>query len=98
MKLYHYHYHINGLCVGGSDSNPFFRIFNPWRQTEEHDANCEYIKKWIPELSKVPIKDILKWETEWMNYKDCGYVKPMVNYLIQKEVVLEMLYNRFRLL
>jgi len=81
---------IQWVMGGGSDSNPFFRIFNPWRQTAEHDANCEYIKKWIPELSEVPIKDILKWETEWKHYKNCGYVKPMVNYLIQKELVLKL--------
>jgi deoxyribodipyrimidine photo-lyase len=81
---------IQWVMGGGSDSNPFFRIFNMWRQTEEHDANCEYIKKWIPELREVPVKDILHWDTEWMKYKDGGYPKPMVDYLVQKEIVLKL--------
>ena len=36
----------------GCDSVPYFRIFNPWRQQERFDSNCDYIKKWIPELKK----------------------------------------------
>ena len=81
---------IQWVMGGGSDSNPFFRIFNMWRQTEEHDANCEYVKKWIPELREVPVKDILHWDTEWMKHEDGGYPKPMVDYLVQKELVLKM--------
>lgn len=81
---------IQWVMGGGSDSNPFFRIFNPWRQTEQYDVNCEYIKKWIPELNQVPVKDILHWETEWVKYKDSGYPKPMVDYLLQKEFALKM--------
>ena len=81
---------IQWVMGGGSDSNPFFRIFNMWRQTEEHDANCEYIKKWIPELREVPVKDILHWDTEWMKYTDGEYPKPMVDYSQQKEIVLKM--------
>jgi deoxyribodipyrimidine photo-lyase len=84
---------IQWVMGGGSDSNPFFRIFNMWRQTEHYDANCEYIKKWIPELSQVPVKDILHWDTEWMKYKDAGYPKPMVDYSQQKEIVLKLYRN-----
>jgi len=28
----------------GADSQPYFRIFNPWEQTKEWDTDCEYIK------------------------------------------------------
>lgn len=45
----------------GTDAQPYFRIFNPWTQTINYDNNCEYIKKWIPELKNVPNEDILKW-------------------------------------
>ena len=37
----------------GADSQPYFRIFNPWTQSLKHDKNAEYIKKWIPELKDV---------------------------------------------
>ncbi|PTB97472.1 deoxyribodipyrimidine photolyase [Marivirga lumbricoides] len=34
----------------GTDAQPYFRIFNPYSQTDKFDKNKEYIKKWIPEL------------------------------------------------
>lgn len=74
----------------GPDSQPFFRIFNPWLQQKEHDPNCEYIKKWIPELKDVPTKDIHNWETTWKEYKDSKYPKPVVDYSEQKEKALAM--------
>lgn len=82
---------------GGADSQPYFRVFNPWLQTENFDSDCEYIKKWVPELSEVPAKDILKWDTAWENYKDkkLNYPKPIVNYEEQKKKVLQMYRSAF---
>lgn len=37
----------------GADAAPYFRIFNPWLQQKKFDAECEYIKKWVPELAEV---------------------------------------------
>lgn len=34
----------------GCDAAPYFRIFNPWRQTERFDPNQDYIKTWVSEL------------------------------------------------
>ena len=34
----------------GCDAAPYFRIFNPYTQTEKFDKNLEYIKKWVPEF------------------------------------------------
>ncbi len=42
----------------GCDAAPYFRIFNPWRQQEKFDKNCEYIKKWVPELKGLAPKQI----------------------------------------
>jgi deoxyribodipyrimidine photo-lyase len=75
---------------GGSDAQPFFRYFNPYLQSENYDSDCEYIKRWIPELKDVPSKDIHDWENTWMNYKECGYPKPIVNYAEQKEISIKM--------
>jgi deoxyribodipyrimidine photo-lyase len=74
----------------GADSQPYFRIFNPWRQGEEYDPDCEYIKQWIPELKDVPAKDIHNWETENINYKEVKYPKPIVNYEYQRDNALKM--------
>lgn len=45
----------------GCDAAPYFRIFNPYSQTEKFDKNHEYIKKWVPEyLSKSYSKPIVE--------------------------------------
>jgi len=79
----------------GADSQPYFRIFNPWLQTKEYDPECEYIKTWIPELKDVPIKDILHWDTEYIKYKNIKYNKPICDYSEQKEKVLKMYKDLF---
>ena len=33
----------------GCDAAPYFRIFNPYTQTDKFDKKHEYIKKWVPE-------------------------------------------------
>lgn len=77
----------------GVDTQPY-RMFNCWTQQKKFDSNAEYVKKWIPELAKVPVKDIKEWETKWASYKGV-YYKPIVdhktstvqakNMLMQKE-------------
>lgn len=75
---------------GGADSQPYFRIFNPWSQSKEHDPEANYIKKWIPELKDVPAKAIHNWDSEYPNYKTLDYVEPIVDYTEQKDKVLNM--------
>ncbi len=40
----------------GVDAAPYFRIFNPYLQTDRFDKKLSYIKQWVPELdtSKYP--------------------------------------------
>jgi deoxyribodipyrimidine photo-lyase len=40
----------------GTDAQPYFRIFNPYSQTDKFDKNKAYINKWVPEVntSKYP--------------------------------------------
>ena len=74
----------------GPDSQPYFRIFNPWLQAENFDPDCIYIKKWVPELSSFEPKIIHNWEIEWVNHKDIKYPKPICDYSEQKERALKM--------
>lgn len=62
----------------GTDSQPYFRVFSPWRQAETYDKECEYIKKYIPELKDVDNKIILKWNELYEDNKDIKYPKPMI--------------------
>jgi len=77
----------------GADSQPYFRIFNPWSQSEEHDPDCEYIKKWIPELESVPNDKIHKWYEyyeEILKDNKIKYYKPIIDYKSQREKAIEM--------
>jgi deoxyribodipyrimidine photo-lyase len=78
------------IMGGGADSQPFFRIFNPWEQGKHFDPDCVYIKEWIPELNELDPKVIHHWDTEWENYKKIDYVKPICDYKTQKELILKL--------
>jgi deoxyribodipyrimidine photo-lyase len=78
------------VSSSGADSQPFYRIFNPWRQSEEYDSDCEYIKQWVPELSSLEPNIIHNWNTEYVNYKDVKYPKPIVDYAEQRDKALKM--------
>jgi deoxyribodipyrimidine photo-lyase len=46
-------------CAGtGTDAAPWFRIFNPLRQSKRFDPNGVYIKRYVPELRGVPAQFI----------------------------------------
>jgi deoxyribodipyrimidine photo-lyase len=38
----------------GADAQPWFRIFNPVRQQKRFDPDGDYVRRWIPELAKLP--------------------------------------------
>lgn len=42
----------------GCDSQPYFRIFNPTRQSERFDPKGDFIRKFLPELKEIPDKEI----------------------------------------
>ncbi|MDZ7735861.1 MAG: deoxyribodipyrimidine photo-lyase [Gammaproteobacteria bacterium] len=47
----------------GADAAPYFRIFNPTRQAQRFDPDGTYIRRWLPELKRLPDKDLPRpWE------------------------------------
>lgn len=46
----------------GADPQPYFRTFNPFRQAERFDPDCEFIYTWVPELKGVPPEVVHSWE------------------------------------
>lgn len=80
----------------GSDSQPYFRIFNMTLQTEKFDKKCEYIKKWVPELKDLTAKEIRNWEKISKKYKNIKYPAPMVDYAKQKEKTLKLYANIYK--
>ncbi|MGC9457971.1 MAG: cryptochrome/photolyase family protein [Halothiobacillaceae bacterium] len=39
------------VAGSGADAAPYFRVFNPLRQSEKFDPRGEYIRRWVPERS-----------------------------------------------
>ncbi|MDA3818393.1 MAG: deoxyribodipyrimidine photo-lyase [Prolixibacteraceae bacterium] len=74
----------------GCDAQPYFRIFNPWRQQHRFDHECKYIKKWVPELKEFTAKQIH--DIEKRKHSDTSYPEPM---LMHKEeaVVAKAMFN-----
>ena len=79
----------------GADAAPYFRIFNPILQGEKFDKEGEYIKKWVPELSKMPSRFINKpWEADPMTLQLAGitlgkeYPLPVVDHKQAREKAL----------
>lgn len=46
------------VAGSGADAAPYFRIFNPILQSKKFDIDGTYIKKFIPEVAKLPAKYI----------------------------------------
>ena len=42
----------------GCDAQPYFRIFNPITQSEKFDAEGKFIRRYLPQLNKLPNKHI----------------------------------------
>lgn len=74
----------------GIDSQPYFRIFNPWLGQKKFDPDCLYIKKWIPELQKVPIADIHNWHKTYKKHPATAYPKPIVDHAIERQKTLSL--------
>lgn len=62
------------------------RLYNPVKNSQEHDPDGEFIKKWIPELSNVPKAHLHEpWKMTAMDQIFCGvsigkdYPKPIVD-------------------
>ncbi len=70
--------------VGIDSPKVWPRVFNPYQQSKKHDPECEYIKKWVPELRDVSPKDIHNWDKSWEDY-DIDYPEPIVDYSKEKE-------------
>ncbi len=72
----------------GCDASPWFRIFNPWLQQEKFDAECLYIKKWIPELADLTPKEIH--DTKEGARISTGYSAPMCDHKTQAQKTKEI--------
>jgi deoxyribodipyrimidine photo-lyase len=86
----------------GADAAPFFRVFNPVSQGEKIDPEGSYIRRWVPELARLPAAWIHRpWEAPPATLATAGielgrsYPRPIVSLGVFREVALEA-YQRIR--
>ena len=42
------------VAGSGADAAPYFRVFNPMLQGEKFDPDGRYVRRWVPELERLP--------------------------------------------
>ena len=79
----------------GCDGQPWFRIFNPVTQSERFDPEGKFIRRYVPELTKVPDKFIhAPWTMPEDKQRDSGcvigrdYPRPIVDHAVARERTL----------
>jgi len=73
----------------GADAAPYFRIQNPWTQSARYDADGEYIKKWLPELAKVPSARLHAAPVDGRPLA-LGYPLPMLDHSAERDRTLDI--------
>jgi deoxyribodipyrimidine photo-lyase len=64
----------------GTDAAPYFRIFNPIRQSERFDPNGDFIRQYCPELIALDAHSIhAPYERAPQLAQQCAYPKPIVD-------------------
>jgi deoxyribodipyrimidine photo-lyase len=79
----------------GCDAQPYFRIFNPTSQSEKFDADGKFIRKYLPQLSKLPNSALHEpWNAKPVDLQASGvtfglnYPYPIVNHAEAREKTL----------
>ena len=83
------------VAGAGADASPFFRVFNPVTQGKRYDPEGEYIRRWVPELSKLEGKAIHNpWEASPEVLEKAGvtlgesYPRPMLDHKAARDAAL----------
>lgn len=88
------------VAGSGVDAAPYFRIFNPITQGEKFDSDGLYIRKFVPELKKLPDRYLFK---PWTAPKDLlelagitlgeTYPNPIVDFSTSRKKALDIYKN-----
>jgi deoxyribodipyrimidine photo-lyase len=79
----------------GCDAQPWFRIFNPVKQSEKFDPDGRFIRRYVPELARVPPRFIhAPWKMNAAEQAACGvrigrdYPVPVVDHASARTTTL----------
>ena len=80
----------------GTDAAPYFRIFNPVLQGKKFDPLGDYVRRWVPELERLPSKLIHEpWTANLDEQKAANviigedYPAPIVNHRDARDLALQ---------
>jgi deoxyribodipyrimidine photo-lyase len=80
----------------GADAAPYFRVFNPYLQGAKFDVRGDYVRRWVPELAKLPEEWIHQPHEAPAEVLDRAGVKlgrdyplPMVDHKVARDLALE---------
>ena len=79
----------------GMDPKPL-RIFNPASQAQKFDADGEYIRQWLPELSSLDTEALVTGKIDASDRRQCGYPAPIVDHKKQ-QMLFKQLYQQQKL-
>ena len=71
----------------GTDSAPYFRVFNPVTQSERFDAQGDFIAHWVPELASIPAKQ--RHFPDATMRSRCGYPAPIVDHKAARQRAID---------
>ena len=84
----------------GCDAQPYFRIFNPVAQSRKFDPRGAFIRRYVPELARLPDESIHEpWTLSALEQRQAGcvigrdYPAPVVDHAVQRAKALA-LYKR----
>jgi deoxyribodipyrimidine photo-lyase len=77
----------------GTDSAPYFRIFNPISQSEKFDSEGLFIKHWLPELAGLNKKEVHDPASAGGLFGVANYPAPIVNLGASRERALAAFKN-----
>ncbi len=70
----------------GADAAPYYRIFNPYTQSEKFDPQGHYIRRWLPELTSLDSKEIHN--PPAAQAKRCGYPTAILDFAKTRDAAL----------
>ncbi len=73
----------------GMDPKPL-RIFNPASQTQKFDAEAEYIRQWLPEISSIDTEYLVTGKIPELERYRCNYPQPIVDHKVQQRKFKEL--------